>query len=64
MQLKEVFLLDKLLRLQKMAELMEIIKQYSKIQNEISQTIEEYNKESPSTESKIGQNALIQSKVF
>ena len=34
------------------------------IQNEISQTIDKYNKESFSTRSQIGQNALIQSKVF
>ena len=32
--------------------------------NEISQTIEEYNKESYATQSKLGQNALIQIKVF
>ena len=34
------------------------------IQTEISQTIDRYNKESFSTRSQIGQNALIQSKVF
>ena len=34
------------------------------IQNEISQTIDKYNKESFSTKSQIGQNALIKSKFF
>ena len=34
------------------------------MQNEISQTIDNYSKESFSTRSQIGQNALIQSKVF
>ena len=34
------------------------------IQNEISQTIDKYNRESFSTRSQIGQIALIQSKVF
>ena len=47
-----------------MAEFTQKIKNDSKVQNEISQTIEKYNKESYSTQSKIGQNALIQSKVF
>ena len=47
-----------------MADFIEIIKKDSKIQNEISQTIDKYNKESFSTRSQIGQNALIQSKVF
>ena len=42
----------------------EIIKQDVNIQNEISQTIDKYNKESFSTRSQIGRNALIQSKVF
>ena len=40
------------------------MKKDSKVQNEITQTSERYNKESYSTQSKIGQNALIQSKVF
>ena len=39
-------------------------KKDSKVQNEISKTIEKYNKESYSTQSKTGQSALIQSKVF
>ena len=47
-----------------MGEFMEIIKQDVNIQNEISQTIDKYNKESLSTRSQIGQNALFQSKVF
>ena len=47
-----------------MAEFIEIMKKDSKVQNEISQTIDKYNKESFSTRSQIGQNALIQSKVF
>ena len=38
-------------------------KKDSKVQSENSQTIEKYNKESYATQSKIGQNALIQSKV-
>ena len=46
-----------------MAELIEIMKK-SKVQNDNSQTIEKYNKESFSTQSKIGQDTLIQSKVF
>ena len=44
-----------------MAEFIEIIKKDSKVQNEISETIEMFNKE---TQSKLGQNALIQSKIF
>ena len=47
-----------------MTEFIEIIKKDVNIQNEISQTIDKYNKESFSTRSQIGQNALIQSKVF
>ena len=50
---------------QQMAEFIEIIlKKDSKVQNEITQTVEKYNKESDSKQSKIGQNAVIQSKVF
>ena len=41
-----------------------IIKKDTKIQDEISQTVEKYNNESFSTRSQIGQNALIQSKIF
>ena len=47
-----------------MAEIIVVIKKFSKVQNEISQTIEKYNKESYATQAKIGQNALIQSKDF
>ena len=47
-----------------MAEYIEIFEKDPYIQNEISQTINEYNKESFPTRSQIGQNALIQSKVF
>ena len=47
-----------------MAEFIEILTEDSKVQNEKTQTIEKYNKESCSTQSKIGQNSLIQSKVF
>ena len=45
-----------------MAEFIEI--KVSKVQNELSQTIEKRNKKSFATQTKIGQNALIQSKVF
>ena len=41
---------------------MEFMKNDPEVQNEISQTIEKHNKESFSTQSKIGQNALIQKK--
>ena len=47
-----------------MAEFIEIMKKDSKVQNEIPQFIEKYNKESYATQSKEGRNALIQSKVF
>ena len=47
-----------------MGEFIEIIKKDVNIQNEISQTIDKYNKESFSTRSQIGQKALIQSKIF
>ena len=47
-----------------MSEFIEAIKKDINIQNEVSQTIEKYNKESFSTRSKKGQNALIQRKVF
>ena len=41
-----------------------MIKTDSKVQNEISETTEKSIKESYATQSRIGQNALIQSKVF
>ena len=47
-----------------MAEFIEFIKKDLNMQKEISQTIENYNKESYSTQSKIGQVCLFQSKVF
>ena len=47
-----------------MAEFIEVIKKDANVQNDILQTIDKYNKESFSTRSQIGQNALIQSKVF
>ena len=47
-----------------MAEFIEVVKKDSKVQNDISQTIEKYNKESYATKSEIGQNVLFQSKVF
>ena len=47
-----------------MAEFLEIIKKESNVQNDISQTIEKYNKESYSTQSKIGQNGSLLSKFF
>ena len=58
-----VILLNKLFHLLKWQSL-EMIKKDSRVQNEISQTIEKYNKESYSTQSKLVQNALIRSKVF
>ena len=47
-----------------MAEFTQDFKKDSKVQNEIAHTIEKYNRESYSTQSKIYQNVLIQSKVF
>ena len=47
-----------------MAKLKEIIKKDSKVQSEITQTIENYNKNSNPTHSILAQNVLIHSKVF
>ena len=47
-----------------MSNFIEIIKRDTKIQDEISQTVEKYNIESFSTRSQLGQNALIQNKIF
>ena len=47
-----------------MAHFIEIIKENSKVQNEITQTIEKYDEESYSTQSQTGQNALNQNKAF
>ena len=47
-----------------MSHFIEIIKKYSKIQDDISQIVDKYNNESYDTRSKIGQNVLAQSSVF
>ena len=47
-----------------MAEFIKIVKEGPNIQKEISQTIDNYNKESFSTRSQKIQHALIQNKVF
>ena len=47
-----------------MTEFIKIINKDLNMQNESSQTIENNNTESFSTRSQIGQNALIQSKIF
>ena len=47
-----------------MAEFIEVLKKSSNVQNEISQIIEKCKNKSYAKQSKIGQNALIQSKVF
>ena len=47
-----------------MSEFKEINEKDLEMQNEISQAIEKYNKETFSTGSQIGQNALIQSKFY
>ena len=47
-----------------MAQYIEVTECDSKVQNEISQTIEKSSKESYATQSKIGQSALIHRKVF
>ena len=47
-----------------MAEFIEIIEKDPNIQNENSQTLDKYNKESFSTRSQTGRNPLIQSRVF
>ena len=47
-----------------MTEFIQVTRKDVNIQNEISQTIDKYNKESFSTRSQVGQNSLIQSKVF
>ena len=47
-----------------MDEAIEFLEKDPNTQNEISHTVDRYNKESYSTRSQIGQNALIQSKMF
>ena len=49
---------------QKLSEFEEIIKEDSKVQNETTQTFEEYNKESYSVPPRMGENALLQNKGF
>ena len=61
--LKKKILLNKFFLPKKWLNIL-FLKKYSKVRNEITQTIEKYNKESYSTQSKIGQNALVQSKIF
>ena len=47
-----------------MSQTIKIVRKDSKVQNEISQTIEKYKEESYSTQPNLCQNALIQSKDF
>ena len=47
-----------------MTDFMEIIEKNSKVQDDISQTIEKYNNESYENQSNIGKNAWFQSNVF
>ena len=47
-----------------MTELKELTKEDPNIQNDISQTIDKYNRESFSTRTQLSQNAFIQSKVL
>ena len=48
-----------------MAEFKETLKKrFKDAKRRVSQTIEKYEKEPYSTQSKVGQNALIQSQVF
>ena len=47
-----------------MAQFIHTIGKHSKVENAKTQTIENYNKKSYATQSKIDQIALVQSKVF
>ena len=47
-----------------MTDFIEIIQKDSKIQNNISNIIDKYNKQSYATKSKLGENAIIQSNVY
>ena len=47
-----------------MTDFNEIIQKDTKMQNDISNIIEKYNKQSYATKSKLGENALIQSSVY
>ena len=57
-------LLNKPFLANKWPALMKFFKKVSKVENEITQTIEKYNKELYSTQSRIGQNASIENEVF
>ena len=62
--LKEEILLNKLCLPKKWLNSKKFMKKDTEVQNEITQIIEKYNKDSYSTQSEIGQIALIRSKVF
>ena len=47
-----------------MTDFIEIIQKDTKIQNDISNIIDKYNKQSYATKSKLGENALIQSSIY
>ena len=47
-----------------MTDFIEIIQKDTKIQNDISNIIDKFNKQSYATKSKLGENALIQSSVY
>ena len=47
-----------------MTDFIEIIQKDSKIQNDISNIIDKYNKQSYATKSNLGENAIIQSNVY
>ena len=47
-----------------MTDFIEIIQKDTKIQNDISNIIDKYNKQSYATRSKLGENALIQSNIY
>ena len=47
-----------------MTDFIEIIQKDTKIQNDTSNIIDKYNKQSYATKSKLGENAIIQSNVY
>ena len=57
----EKVLFSKSFILQKMTEFKEVIRKVSKVENDISQTIENYNKESYATDSK--KSRMLSSKI-
>ena len=57
-------LLNRPLILIQMTDFIGIIQKDTKIQNEISNIIDEYNNQSFATRSKLGENAFIQSSVY